>query len=89
MSDRSVWAFESNVGFADRLLYWVLSLEKMFKQRTRVCHNTFKFLCERLGPYLQNKNTCMRETVESRIAMSIQRFGIINTLCNVGDVYGV
>ena len=51
MSDRSVWAFERNVGFTDRLLLDSLT-KKMFKQRTRVCHNTFKFLCERLGPYL-------------------------------------
>jgi len=54
MSDRSVWAFERNVGFTDRLLLGSFT-EKMFKQRTRVCHNTFKFLCERLGPYLQKK----------------------------------
>ena len=58
----------------------------MFKQRSHVCHNTFKFLCERLGPY-----TRMRETilVESIIAMSLQRLGTGNTLCNVGEVYGV
>ena len=90
MSDRSVWAFERNVGFTDRLLLGSFT-EKMFKQRTRVCHNTFKFLCERLGPYLQKKNTRMRETisVESRIAMSLQRLGTGNTLCTVGEVYGV
>jgi hypothetical protein len=54
MSDRSVWAFERNVGFTDRLLLASFT-EKMLKQRTRVCHNTFKFLCERLGPYLQKE----------------------------------
>ena len=63
----------------------------MFKQKTCVCYNTFKFLCERLGPYLQRKNIQMRETisVESRVAMLLQRFGTVNTLCNVRDIYGV
>ena len=63
----------------------------MFKQRTCVCHNTFKFIWERLGPYLQKKNTHMRETisVESRIAMSLQRLGTGNTLYTVGEVYGM
>ena len=51
MSDRSVGAFERNVGFMDRLLLGSFT-EKMFKQITRVCHNIFKFLCKRLGPYL-------------------------------------
>ena len=42
MSGCSVWAFERNVGFNKRLLLDSL-IEKMFKQRTRVCHNTYKF----------------------------------------------
>jgi hypothetical protein len=54
MSDRNVWTFERNVGFTDRLLLGFFS-KKMFKQRTRICHNTFKFLCERLGSYLQKQ----------------------------------
>ena len=54
MSDRSMWAFESNAGFTDRLLLGSFT-EKMFKQRTYVYHNTFKFIWERLGPYLQKK----------------------------------
>ena len=90
MSDRSVYVFERNVGFTDRLLLRSLT-KKMFKQRTHVCHNIFKFLCERLGPYLQKKNTRMRETilVESKIAMSLQRLGTGNILCIVGKVYGM
>ena len=90
MSDRSVWAFERNVGFAARLLLDYF-MKKMFKQRTRVCHNTFMFICERLGLYLQRKNTHMRETisVESRIAMLLQRLRTGNTLCIVGEVYWV
>ena len=61
----------------------------MFNQRASVCYNTFKFICKRLGSYLQRKNTQMRETnsVESRIATSLQRLGIVNTLCTVGEVY--
>jgi hypothetical protein len=54
MSDRSAWAFERNVGFTDRLLLGSFT-EKMFKQRTRVYHNTFNFLCKRLGSYLHKR----------------------------------
>ena len=64
----------------------------MFKQRTRVCHNTFKFFYEMLGTmYLQRKNTHMRDTIsiENRIAMSLQRLGTINTLYTIEEVYGV
>ena len=84
MHDRSVWAFEKNVGFMNRLLLGSFT-ENMYKQKTRVCHDTFKFLGERLGPYLQRKNTQLGETilVESRVAMSLQRLGTGNTLCIV------
>ena len=63
----------------------------MFKQITRVCHTTFKFLCERLSLYLQKNNTRMKVTNsdESTIATSLQKLGAGNTLCIVGDVYGV
>ena len=48
MSDHSVWAFGKNVGFTNILLLGH-SLENLFKQKTCVTHNTFKFLCKRLG----------------------------------------
>ena len=56
-----------------------------------ICYNTFKFLCERLGPYLQKKKYMYEKDnlFESRIAMSLQRLGTRNTLYNVGEVYGV
>ena len=60
ISDCSVWAFERNVGFTNRLLLGSYT-HKIFKQRIRVCYNTFKFLCERLDPYLQKMNTHMRD----------------------------
>jgi hypothetical protein len=46
--------------------------ERMFKQRTRVSHGTFRFLCEKLGPFLEKKDTHMRAaiSVETRIAVS-------------------
>ena len=82
--------FEINVGFTDRLLLGTFT-EKMLKQRTFVYHNTFKFICERLGMYLHRNNTRMRETilVENRITMSLQRLGTKNTLCTIGEVNGV
>jgi hypothetical protein len=73
MSNCSVWAFERNVGFTDKLLLDSFT-KKMFKQRTRISHNAFKFLCERLGSYMHMDNTHMREAISigSRVAMSLQ-----------------
>ena len=90
MSDHSVWAFERNVGFTNRLLLGFF-MKKKFKPRTRVYHNTFKSLCERLGPYLQRNNIHIREiiSIESKVVMSLQRLGSGNILCNVGEAYGV
>ena len=76
MSDYRVWVFERNVGFTDRLLDYFI--EKMLKQRTRVLHNTFKFLYKRLGLYFQKETTWMREamSIESRVTMLLQRLGL-------------
>ena len=54
-------------------------------------HIQVSLICKRLGPYLQKKNTRMKKTIsiESRIAMSLQRLGIGNTLCTIGEAYGV
>ena len=47
--------------------------------------------CERLGPYLQRKNTHTRGTilVETRVAISLKTLGTGNTLHIVAEVYGV
>lgn len=60
----------------------------MFEQKAHVCHNTFKFLCERLGLYLYAQ---MKKTIsfEDRIAIWIQRLEIENTLCMIEEAYGV
>ena len=72
MSDCSMWTFERNVGFTSISILGSF-MEKIFKQRTCACYNTLKFVCKRLGPYLQRNNARMRETisVESRIVMSL------------------
>ena len=59
----------------------------MFKQKNSCMLQHMKFLCERLGLYLQRKyeNTCMRGTisVNNRVQTLLQRLGTINTLCIV------
>ena len=52
---------------------------------------TFRFLCERLGPYLKKEDTCFRVTVpvQERIAMSLHRLGSGDGLQSIGDLYGV
>ena len=88
--ERSVWSQERMIGFVDRLLLgsWT---ENEFRKRTRVTHNTFRFLCERLGPYLNKKNTRFRVTVpvQDRIAMSLHRLGSGDGLQTIGDLYKV
>jgi hypothetical protein len=87
--ERSIWDQEWMIGFVDRLLSgsWT---ENEFRKRTRVTHNTFRFLCERLGPYLK-KNTQFRVKVpvQDRIAMSLHRLGSGDGLQTIGDLYGV
>ena len=85
MSDHSVWAFERDAGFTNRLVLGYFK-EEMFKQGNLVSRNTFKFLCESLKLYLQRKNTRMRETTtfEGVVAMALQRLGTRNILCHVG-----
>ena len=63
----------------------------MFKQITCVSHNTLKFLCDKIGPYLQRKDTHRRDaiSIESKVVMSLQKMGTRNTLCEVGEVYGM
>ena len=67
-SDISMWAFERNAGLTNRLLLCSF-MEKKFKPKTRIFYNTFKILCDSLGPYLQRENTCMREaiSIESKL----------------------
>jgi hypothetical protein len=88
--ESSIWIQERMIGFVDHLLLgsWT---ENEFRKRTRVAHNTFRFLCERLGPYLKNKNTQFRVTVpvQDRIAMSLHRLGSGDGLQTIGDLYGV
>jgi hypothetical protein len=86
----SMWSYERQIGFIDRFLLGLFT-ERMFKQRTCVSQAMFCFLCEKLGPYFQRQNTHMRKIifVESKVAMSLQRLGIGNMLCSVGEIYGV
>ena len=53
-------------------------------------HNTFTFLCERLGPYLKKKyQFSITVPVQDRIAMSLHRLGSGDGLQTIGDLYGV
>jgi hypothetical protein len=83
-------SFERQSGFVDRYLLGSYT-EKIFKERTRFSHATFRFLCENLGPFLKKQQTHFRRpiSVEKRVAMSLARLGTGDGLCMVGEVYGV
>jgi hypothetical protein len=61
------------------------------KQRTRISHGTFRFLCEKLGPFLKKKDTCLRATIsiETKIVVSLYRLGTENGLLLIREVYGI
>ena len=88
--ERIVWNFERPSGFVDRYLLGLFT-EKMFKERTRVSHATFRFLCEKLGSFFKKKHTNFRRpiSVEERVAMSLARLGIGDGMRMVGEVYWV
>jgi hypothetical protein len=54
--ERNIWNLERMSGFVDRLLLgsWT---KREFKKETQVTYITFRFLCERLGPYLKKEET--------------------------------
>ena len=87
---RSIWSFVRQSGFTDRLLLDSYT-EGQFKVRTRVQFATFRFLCEKLGPFLQKQDTPFRNSisVETRIAISLTRLGSGNGQLLIGDLYGV
>ena len=62
MSGCSVWAFERNVGFTDRLLLGSFT-KKMSKQRTHVCYDTFRlfFWWEVKSVFVEEKYTYERD----------------------------
>jgi hypothetical protein len=88
--ERSIWSHARQVGFTDHFVLGSF-IERMFKKRTRVSHGTFKFLCEKLDPFLKKKDTRMRVaiSVETRIAVYLCRLGTGNGLLLVGEVYGI
>jgi hypothetical protein len=87
----SIWNHAQQVGFTERFLMGSF-IERMFKQRIWISHGTFKFICEKLDPFLKKKkDTHMRVviSVETRIAVSLCKLGTRNGLLLIGKVYGI
>ena len=87
---RTLWSIGRQCGFTDRFLLGSYN-EGQFKERTRVKFATFKFLSEKLVPFLHNKNTPMKNAifVETRIAISLSRLGTGNGQLLIGNLYRV
>ncbi len=66
-------------------------IEKMFKQRIRVFHGTFRYLCEKLGSHLRKQHTPMRDPilVEDKVVMFLMRLGNGNGIQLMSDLFGV
>ena len=74
--ERIVWSFERQSGFVDWYLLGSFT-KKIFKEMTRVSHATFRFLCEKLGPFFKKQHTNFRRpiSIEERVAMFLARLG--------------
>ena len=90
MSDRSVWAFECSLGFTDRLLLGYFT-EKMVQTKNSCMSQHIQVsLWEVTSVFVEKEYTYERVNFTWEIiVMSLQRLGIRNILCTVGDVYGI
>ncbi len=63
----------------------------MFKQRIKVFHGTFRYLCEKLGSHLRKQHTSMRDpiSVEDRVVRSLMKLGSGNGVQLMSDFFGV
>jgi hypothetical protein len=65
-------------------------IEKMFKQRTKVFHGTFRYLCEKLGSHLRKQHTSMNPiSVEDMIVRSLMRLRSGNGVQLMSDFFGI
>jgi hypothetical protein len=46
-------------------------MDYMFKQRAKISHNTFWYLCEILNLYLKQHHTTMKDSIKDKVAMSL------------------
>ena len=86
----STWSQEWMYGSVDRLLLgsWMW---KKFKKQIQVKYITFRFLFQRLGPYLKKNDTYFRATVsmQERVEMLLHRLDNDDGLQSNGDLYEV
>ena len=66
-------------------------MERKFRKPTRIKYYTFRFLCEKLGPYLKIEETRFRLIIpmQERVAMSLHRLHNGNELQSIRDLYEV
>jgi len=66
-------------------------IDKMFQGWLKVNWVTFSFLCEILKPSIKKIDTLMTTSVdiETRVAMTLAKVLISNSLFMIGDLYGI
>jgi hypothetical protein len=87
---RSIWMIERNRSFTfTQLLGSYTPL--LFRQHTRLHRSIFHYLCSIVAPSLAREDTHLRESIslETRVAISLFRLSIGNTLQICGEVYGI
>jgi hypothetical protein len=86
----SIWMNEQNRSFTFTQLVGSYT-PSLFRQHTRSHRSTFHYLCSIVAPSLAREDKHLRESIslETRVAISLSRLSIGNTLQMYGEVYGI
>jgi hypothetical protein len=87
---RIVWKYRRQEGIVQNQLMGSY-LDKMFQNRLMVNKQTFFFLCQILWPTIGKMTTPMNPgiDIETRVAVTLHRLAIGNTLATIADFYGI
>jgi hypothetical protein len=88
--NKMVWSYERPRGFMEQHLLGFF-FERMFHQHMRLSSTIFKYLCQVLTPTIDKTYTNMRACIpmETRVAITLSRWGSGNILLGCGEIYGV
>ncbi|MCO5594399.1 hypothetical protein L7F22_048429 [Adiantum nelumboides] len=88
-ASRACWAYEQLQNYLERCLFGTYS-DAMFKKCMCVSKQTLSFICRKVAPYMQRKDTQMHGAIslEKRVCLALHRLAIGSLLQELGDLYG-
>jgi hypothetical protein len=87
---QSIWMIEQNRNFTFTQLLGNYT-PSLFRQHTKLHRSIFHYLCSIVAPSLVREDIHLKESIslETRVAISLSRLSIGNTLQMYGEVYGI